>query len=134
MGFTNGSTMNLVLDGTNNITLSFSGTDTINSIKSDLANYGITADVSDSGVFSATSTAHTFTLGGTLGTYLTQGTSGYTTTTTAYKSNPQLTATTKNATDISNTLTRSGALSNSTKLSDLGFTNGASVNIIWDGR
>ena len=90
MGFNNGSTMTVVLDGTTTMNLSFGANNTIDDIITALGTFGIDASIvtgTTGNTFSATSNSHSFVLSGELASYLTQG-GTYINQDVGYKSNP----------------------------------------------
>ena len=97
MGFTDGSTMTVVLDGSTTMNLSFGASNTLADIITALGSLGIDADIVPytSGLigtpgqvsFSATSNSHSFIFSGDLAAYLTQG-GTYVNNDVGYESNP----------------------------------------------
>lgn len=90
MGFNNGSTMTVVLDGTTTMNLSFGANNTIDDIITALGTFGIDASIvtgTTGNTFSATSNSHSFVLSGEIASYLTQG-GTYINQDVGYKSNP----------------------------------------------
>ncbi len=90
MGFNNGSTMTVVLDGTTTMNLSFGANNTIDDIITALGSFGIDASIvtgTTGNTFSATSNSHSFVLSGEVASYLTQG-GTYVNQDIGYKSNP----------------------------------------------
>lgn len=90
MGFNNGSTMTVVLDGTTTMNLSFGANNTIDDIITALSSFGIDASIvtgTTGNTFSATSNSHSFVLSGEVASYLTQG-GTYVNQDIEYKSNP----------------------------------------------
>lgn len=90
MGFNNGSTMTVVLDGTTTMNLSFGANNTIDDIITALSSFGIDASIvtgTTGNTFSATSNSHSFVLSGEVASYLTQG-GTYVNQDIGYKSNP----------------------------------------------
>ena len=90
MGFNNGSTMTVVLDGTTTMNLSFGANNTIDDIITALGTFGIDASIvtgTTGNTFSATSNSHSFVLSGEIASYLTQG-GTYVNQDVGYKSNP----------------------------------------------
>jgi len=76
LGYTNGTSMSLLVDGSSLYQLSFGANDSVQDVENTLATFGVNANVS-SGVFNASSSTHTFTLTGDLAKTLTNGTTGY---------------------------------------------------------
>ena len=118
LGFSQGGTVRVMLDGKTPYTLQFLATDKVQDVIYALSAYGINAEVKD-GRFVAESVNNTFTLTGNLGSYLVQG-GAYQNEITGYESNPLTYETTEK-------------LTNDTKLSDLGITRG-DINVIKDGK
>ena len=118
LGFAQGGTVRVMLDGKTPYTLQFLATDKVQDVIYALSAYGINAEVKD-GRFVAESVNNTFTLTGNLGSYLVQG-GAYQNEITGYESNPLTYETTEK-------------LTNDTKLSDLGITRG-DINVIKDGK
>ena len=118
LGFAQGGTVRVMLDGKTPYTLQFLATDKVQDVIYALSAYGINAEVKD-GRFVAESVDNTFTLTGNLGSYLVQG-GAYQNEITGYESNPLTYKTTEK-------------LTNDTKLSDLGITRG-DINVIKDGK
>ena len=118
LGFAQGGTVRVMLDGKTPYTLQFLATDKVQDVIYALSAYGINAEVKD-GRFVAESVNNTFTLTGNLGSYLVQG-GAYQNEITGYESNPLIYETTEK-------------LTNDTKLSDLGITRG-DINVIKDGK
>ena len=118
LGFSQGGTVRVMLDGKTPYTLQFLATDKVQDVIYALSAYGINAEVKD-GRFVAESVNNTFTLTGNLGSYLVQG-GAYQNEITGYESNPLTYKTTEK-------------LTNDTKLSDLGITRG-DINVIKDGK
>ena len=118
LGFSQGGTVRVMLDGKTPYTLQFLATDKVQDVIYVLSAYGINAEVKD-GRFVAESVNNTFTLTGNLGSYLVQG-GAYQNEITGYESNPLTYETTEK-------------LTNDTKLSDLGITRG-DINVIKDGK
>ena len=118
LGFAQGGTVRVMLDGKTPYTLQFLATDKVQDVIYALSAYGINAEVKD-GRFVAESVDNTFTLTGNLGSYLVQG-GAYQNEITGYESNPLTYETTEK-------------LTNDTKLSDLGITRG-DINVIKDGK
>ena len=90
MGFNNGSTMTVVLDGTTTMNLSFGANNTIDDIITALGSFGIDASIvtgTTGNTFSATSNSHSFVLSGEVASYLTQG-GTYVNQDIGYESNP----------------------------------------------
>lgn len=90
MGFNNGSTMTVVLDGTTTMNLSFGANNTIDDIITALGTFGIDASIvtgTTGNTFSATSNSHSFVLSGEIASYLTQG-GTYVNQDVGYESNP----------------------------------------------
>lgn len=90
MGFNNGSTMTVVLDGTTTMNLSFGANNTVDDIITALGSFGIDASIvtgTTGNTFSATSNSHSFVLSGEVASYLTQG-GTYVNQDIGYKSNP----------------------------------------------
>lgn len=90
MGFNNGSTMTVVLDGTTTMNLSFGANNTVDDIITALSSFGIDASIvtgTTGNTFSATSNSHSFVLSGEVASYLTQG-GTYVNQNIGYKSNP----------------------------------------------
>lgn len=90
MGFNNGSTMTVVLDGTTTMNLSFGANNTVDDIITALGSFGIDASIvtgTTGNTFSATSNSHSFVLSGEVVSYLTQG-GTYVNQDIGYKSNP----------------------------------------------
>ena len=90
MGFNNGSTMTVVLDGTTTMNLSFGANNTIDDIITALGSFGINASIvtgTTGNTFSATSNSHSFVLSGEVASYLTQG-GTYVNQDIGYESNP----------------------------------------------
>ena len=90
MGFNNGSSMTVVLDGTTTMNLSFGANNTIDDIITALGTFGIDASIvtgTTGNTFSATSNSHSFVLSGEIASYLTQG-GTYINQDVGYKSNP----------------------------------------------
>lgn len=90
MGFNNGSTMTVVLDGTTTMNLSFGANNTVDDIITALGSFGIDASIvtgTTGNTFSATSNSHSFVLSGEVASYLTQG-GTYVNQNIGYKSNP----------------------------------------------
>lgn len=77
MGFANGETLSLILDGESTLALSFGANSTVQDIINSLSAFGITASIDSNGKFSATSNSHSFMFAGDLGQYLTNGSTGY---------------------------------------------------------
>ncbi len=118
LGFAQGGTVRVMLDGKTPYTLQFLATDKVQDVIYALSAYGINAEVKD-GRFVAESVNNTFTLTGNLGSYLVQG-GAYQNEITGYESNPLTYETIEK-------------LTNDTKLSDLGITRG-DINVIKDGK
>ena len=118
LGFSQGGTVRVMLDGKTPYTLQFLATDKVQDVIYALSAYGINAEVKD-GRFVAESVNNTFTLTGNLGSYFVQG-GAYQNEITGYESNPLTYETTEK-------------LTNDTKLSDLGITRG-DINVIKDGK
>ena len=118
LGFAQGGTVRVMLDGKTPYTLQFLATDKVQDVIYALSAYGINAEVKD-GRFVAESVNNTFTLTGNFGSYLVQG-GAYQNEITGYESNPLTYETTEK-------------LTNDTKLSDLGITRG-DINVIKDGK
>ena len=118
LGFAQGGTVRVMLDGKTPYTLQFLATDKVQDVIYALSAYGINAEVKY-GRFVAESVNNTFTLTGNLGSYLVQG-GAYQNEITGYESNPLTYETTEK-------------LTNDTKLSDLGITRG-DINVIKDGK
>ncbi len=118
LGFAQGGTVRVMLDGKTPYTLQFLATDKVQDVIYALSAYGINAEVKD-GRFVAESVNNTFTLTGNLGSYFVQG-GAYQNEITGYESNPLTYETTEK-------------LTNDTKLSDLGITRG-DINVIKDGK
>lgn len=90
MGFNNGSTMTVVLDGTTTMNLSFGANNTVDDIITALGSFGIDASIvtgTTGNTFSATSNSHSFVLSGEVASYLTQG-GTYVNQDIGYESNP----------------------------------------------
>lgn len=90
MGFNNGSTMTVVLDGTTTMNLSFGANNTVDDIITALGSFGIDASIvtgTTGNTFYATSNSHSFVLSGEVASYLTQG-GTYVNQNIGYKSNP----------------------------------------------
>ena len=77
LGFNNGSTFNILLDGTTQMNFTFGARNTIQDIINSLSAIGINASIDSSGVFTASSNAHSFIFTGDLASALTNGTTGY---------------------------------------------------------
>ena len=118
LGFAQGGTVRVMLDGKTPYTLQFLATDKVQDVIYALSAYGINAEVKN-GRFVAESVNNTFTLTGNLGSYLVQG-GVYQNEVTGYESKPLTYETTEK-------------LTNDTKLSDLGITRG-DINVIKDGK
>ena len=119
LGYENGGSVIVNLDGGTYYTLSFLGTDTVQDVIYALSPYGITAEVGADGKFNAVSTDHSFTLTGNVGNFLTSG-GAYQNEVTGYESDPITFETTEKVTL-------------DTKLSDLGVSHG-DLNIMKDGK
>lgn len=123
MGFSSGTTMSVILDGTTTMNMSFGANNTIDDVITSLSAFGITATVTD-GVFSASSNSHSFVFTGELGSALLDGTTGYQNTEIGYESKNPLTYST--ATDI---------LKTTTTVSDLlGTKEGGTLRLTLDGN
>lgn len=85
LGYTSGTTMSVLVDGTVTNQLSFGANDTVQTVLSALGNLGITATLSG-GVFEASSMQHNFVMTGDLAATLTKGTAGYVNTDSSYTS------------------------------------------------
>ena len=118
LGFAQGGTVRVMLDGKTSYTLQFLATDKVQDVIYALSAYGINAEVKD-GRFVAESVNNTFTLTGNLGSYFVEG-GAYQNEVTGYESKPLTYETTEK-------------LTNDTKLSDLGITRG-DINVIKDGK
>ena len=118
LGFAQGGSVRIMLDGTTPYSLEFLATDTVQDVIYALSAYGINAEVKD-GKFVAESVNNTFTITGNFGSYLVQG-GAYNNEVTGYESAPLTYNTTEK-------------LTNDTKLSSLGVTRGA-INVIKDGK
>ncbi len=118
LGFAQGGTVRVMLDGKTPYTLQFLATDKVQDVIYALSAYGINAEVKD-GRFVAESVNNTFTLTGNLGSYFVEG-GAYQNEVTGYESKPLTYETTEK-------------LTNDTKLSDLGITRG-DINVIKDGK
>ena len=118
LGFAQGGSVRIMLDGTTPYSLEFLATDTVQDVIYALSAYGINAEVKD-GKFVAESVNNTFTITGNFGSYLVQG-GAYKNEVTGYESAPLTYNTTEK-------------LTNDTKLSSLGVTRGA-INVIKDGK
>lgn len=118
LGFAQGGSVRIMLDGTTPYSLEFLATDTVQDVIYALSAYGINAEVKD-GKFVAESVNNTFTITGNFGSYLVQG-GVYKNEVTGYESAPLTYNTTEK-------------LTNDTKLSSLGVTRGA-INVIKDGK
>ena len=118
LGFAQGGTVRVMLDGKTPYTLQFLATDKVQDVIYALSAYGINAEVKD-GRFVAESVNNTFTLTGNLGSYFVEG-GAYQNEVTGYESKPLTYETTEK-------------LTNDTKLSDLGITHG-DINVIKDGK
>ncbi len=118
LGFAQGGTVRVMLDGKTPYTLQFLATDKVQDVIYALSAYGINAEVKD-GRFVAESVNNTFTLTGNLGSYFVEG-GAYQNEVTGYESKPLTYETTEK-------------LTNDTKLSDLGITRG-DINVIKDGN
>ena len=77
MGYADGTSLTVVLDGNNTMQLSFSANNTVQDIINALSALDINASIDTNGKFSATSNNHSFMFTGDLGSFLTQGTTGY---------------------------------------------------------
>ena len=119
LGYENGGSVIVNLDGGTYYTLSFLGTDTVQDVIYALSPYGITAEVGADGKFNAVSTDHSFTLTGNVGNFLTSG-GAYQNEVTGYETDPITFETTEKVTL-------------DTKLSDLGVSHG-DLNIMKDGK
>lgn len=123
MGFSSGTTMSVILDGTTTMNMSFGANNTIDDVITSLSAFGITATVTD-GVFSAASNSHSFVFTGELGSALLDGTTGYQNTEIGYESKNPLTY--NSATDI---------LKSTTTVSDLlGTKEGGTLRLTLDGN
>ena len=118
LGFAQGGSVRIMLDGTTPYSLEFLATDTVQDVIYALSAYGINAEVKD-GKFVAESVNNTFTITGNFGSYLVQG-GAYNNEVTGYESAPLTYNTTEK-------------LTNDTKLASLGVTRGA-INVIKDGK
>ena len=118
LGFAQGGSVRIMLDGITPYSLEFLATDTVQDVIYALSAYGINAEVKD-GKFVAESVNNTFTITGNFGSYLVQG-GAYNNEVTGYESAPLTYNTTEK-------------LTNDTKLSSLGVTRGA-INVIKDGK
>lgn len=123
MGFSSGTTMSVILDGTTTMNMSFGANNTIDDVITSLSAFGIDATVTD-GVFSATSNSHSFVFTGELGSALLDGTTGYQNKEIGYESKNPLTY--NSATDI---------LKTTTTVSDLlGTKEGGTLRLTLDGN
>ena len=119
LGYENGGSVIVNLDGDTYYTLSFLGTDTVQDVIYALSPYGITAEVDANGKFNAVSVDHSFTLTGNVGNFLASG-GKYQNEVTGYESDPI-------------TFETEEKVSLDTKLSSLGITHG-DFNIMKDGK
>ncbi len=91
LGFSSGSTLNLLLDGTTQMNFDFGAKNSIQDIINSLNAVGITASVDANGKFTATSNSHSFVFSGDLASALTKGSTGYQNNIKGYESHTALT-------------------------------------------